>query len=192
MRHTREVQNWIRIGVATATLALLAGCGGTTVKGAVPAPPPASEISHKPARTATPSPTPPEDRTFTPGPAAVGFRGQEGAGSWQIKQFSWQQTANGSDTVPPQHGYLVLDIQITAIEGKVQVNPLYFTARTSDRTFAPTLGTDGNEPVLGSRELAPGESLGGLIVFDMPRTDVIVQINDELGSRIAEITIPAA
>ena len=186
------MQNWIRIGAAAAAIALLAGCGGTTVKGVVPAPPPAAEVSHKPVRTASPIATPPEERTFTPGPAAVGFRGQEGAGSWQIKQFSWQQTANGADTVPPQNGFLVLDMEITGIEGKVQVNPLYFTARTSDRTYAPTLGTDGNEPVLGSKELAPGETQGGLIVFDLPRTDVIVQINDELGSRIAEVTIPGA
>lgn len=184
--------SWIRISAAAAAITLLSGCAGTTVEGAVPTPPPGTAVAHKPARTATPSATPTEQRVFVPGPPATVYRSQEGAATLQVRRYSWQQTANGEESVAPQHNYLVLDVVITATEGKVQVNPLYFIARTTDQTFAPTLGVDGNEPVLASAELTANEFVDGLVTFDAPRTPLIVQVNDELGRNVGELIIPAS
>jgi hypothetical protein len=191
MRDTQDVHSGIRINVAMAAIILLAGCGGTTVHGAVPAPPSVTAMPHKPARTATPSPTPTQERVFVPGPPAIAYRTQEGAATLQVRRYSWQRTANGQQSVSPQHHYLVLDVRITATEGKVPVNPLYFVARTSDQTFAPTLGADGNEPVLASADLNTNEYFDGIITFDAPPSRMIVQVNDELGRNVGEVVIPA-
>jgi hypothetical protein len=192
VRDTRDMPSRIRISAVVLAVALLSGCAGTTVEGAAPNPPPVTAVPHKPARTVTPSPTPSEQRVFVPGPPAISYRSQEGGATLQVRRYSWQQTANGAEAAAPQHNYLVLDVVITATEGRVQVNPLYFVARTTDQTFAPTLGVDGNEPVLGSADLKANESKDGLVTFDAPRTEVIVQVNDELGRMVGEVAIPPA
>lgn len=191
MGDTRCVHRGIRISAAIAAIILLAGCGGTTVPGAVPTPPPAGSMPHQPARTATPTAPPAEERMFQPGPPAIAFRTQEGAATLEIRRYSWQRTASGEQAAPPQHQYLVLDVEITATQGRVPVNPLYFVARTPGQTFAPTLGADGNEPVLASAELREQESAEGLVTFDAPPTRLIVRVNDELGSNVGQVVIPA-
>lgn len=183
------MRSGIRISAAAVAIVLLAGCGGTTVHGAVPSPPPEAAVPHRPARTASPSATPTEERVFVPGPPAIAYRTQEGAGTLHIRRYSWQRTANGEEAAPPQHHYVVLDIQITATQGRVPVNPLYFVARTPGQTFAPTLGADGNEPVLRSAVLGANETIEGIITFDAPPAYLIVQINDELGRNVGEVVI---
>lgn len=177
--------------MAAVAVTLLAGCGGTTVQGAVPAPPSDSAVPHRPALSATPSPTPTEERVFSPGPPAVAYRTQEGAATLHVRRYSWQRTANGDQAAPPQHAYLVLDLQITATEGKVPVNPLYFVARGAGETFAPTMGADGNEPVLASADLAASQTAEGILAFDAPAERLTLQVNDELGRNVGEVVIPA-
>lgn len=185
------MRSGIRISAAAAAIVLLTGCGGTTVHGAVPTPPPEASAAHRPVHDATPSATPTEGRPFSPGPPAITYRTQEGAATLQIRRYSWQWTANGRESAPPQNYYLVLDVQVTATEGSVSVNPLYFVARTPTQTFAPTMGADGNEPVLSSVDLGVNETAEGIVTFDAPPTHVTIQINDELGRNVGEIVIPA-
>lgn len=185
------MRSGIRISAAAAAIVLLAGCGGTTVHGTVPSPPPEVAVPHRPARIATPSATPSEERVYLQGPPAIAYQTQEGAATLQIRRFSWQRTANGQQAAPPQQHYVVLDIQITATEGTVPVNPLYFVGRTPGQTYAPTMGADGNEPVLASTDLGANQTVEGLIAFDAPRTQLTVQINDELGRSVGEVVVPA-
>lgn len=188
-----------RLPTAAAALTgvlLLAGCGsGATATGrptAVASASRASVAAPTPKRTPTPSPTPTENRVLLPGPAPVDYRLQEGAGTWAVKTFSWQKTGNGDNSVPPKQRYLVLDVLVTAREGSVLVNPLYFAAVTPDRqSIAPTMGADGNEAVLPNKTLKPGESVGGIVAFDVPPGPISVVLNDELGNKVGEISFPA-
>lgn len=180
------------VGSVVAAVVVLTGCGGTTVEGATPSPAAPSARTPTP-RATTPTATPTEERVFADGPPPVAYRTQEGAALVQVRRYSWQRTASGDEAAPPSTAYLVLEVVVTATEGRVQVNPLYFTARTPQGTESqPVLGADGNEPVLASRELNAGESVGGIVTFDTPKTDTVIAIVDELGNRAAEIQIPAA
>lgn len=194
---TRRVPSQLPAAVAALCgVLLLAGCGsGATATGqptAVASATRASVAAPTPRRTATPSATPTENRVTLPGPAPVDYKLQEGVGSWAVKSFSWQRTGNGKYSAPPKQRYLVLDMQFTAREGKVLVNPLYLGALTADQqALTPVLGTDGNEPVLASKTLKTGESVGGIVTFDAPPGPITVVLNDELGNRAAQITLPA-
>ena len=185
--------------IATALIGvlLLGGCGsGATATGRPTSVASANRASVAPPtpkqRTATPTATPTENRVLLPGPAPVDYRLQEGAGTLAVKTFSWQRTGNGQGSAPPKQRYLVLDVLLTAREGTVLVNPLYFVTLTADQqVMVPTMGADGNEPVLASKTLKHGESVGGIVAFDTPPGPVTVVLNDELGNRVAVVSLPA-
>lgn len=178
------------VGLLVATVVALSGCAGTTVSGVVPTP--SATVPRTPTpKPPTPTPTPPEVRVFHPGPEVAAIRSQEGVATIAVRGYSWQQTENGPYAKAPQQRYLVLDLNITATEGKVQVNPLYFTLRTAGGAeLQPVLGLDGNEPVLASKELNAPEAVGGLVTFDTAQEPVVLLVADEVGNRIAQIPIP--
>ncbi|HHV19941.1 MAG TPA: hypothetical protein GXZ30_00120 [Propionibacterium sp.] len=189
--------NWSRMSrcggtaVMIAALAVLPACGGTTVTGAVPTP--SATVPRTPTpKPPTPTPTPPEERVFMTSRSEVSVRAQEGVATVTVRGFSWQRTENGPYAKPPKNRYLVLDVLITATEGKVQANPLYFSLRTPHGAeIAPVLGLDGNEPVLASKELIAPASVSGLVTFDTAQGNVALLITDELGNSVGEIAIPS-
>lgn len=190
VRETRRVRKGFTASAAVVSIVLLTGCSGVTVQGAVPTPA-ATQARTPTPRAETPTATPTEERVFVEGPLPVAYRTQEGAGTWQVRRYSWQRTANGEEAAPPEDSYLILDVLMTATEGTVQVNPLYFSVRTRGGDVGSSLGADGNEPVLASRQLAAGESIDGIVSFDVPRADTTVTLVDELGNQAAQIEIPA-
>ncbi|OYO18044.1 hypothetical protein CGZ93_15875 [Enemella dayhoffiae] len=186
------------VGTVSAAVLLLCGCGGgatavgrpTSVASATRAS--VAPLTPTPRRTPTPTATPTENRVLLPGPAPVDYKLQQGAASLQIKTFSWQRTGNGPNSAPPTGRYLVLDVLVTAREGKVLVNPLYFAAVAPNQApLTPTMGSDGNEPVLSSRELKPGDWWAGVVSFDAPPGPITIVINDELGNKVGEVPLPA-
>ncbi len=68
-----------------------------------------------------------------------------------------------------------IDITVQALEGKVNVNPLYFTAKTADGTTltADLIGVDDQITVT---ELPAGQKVRGLVAFDVPVGKPITQI----------------
>lgn len=201
MRETRGVVRWngakqrpgqaLRAGAAVVAILAVAGCGGTTVTAPPPTPPPVIARTPTP-KAVTPSATPTEDRVFQPGIAPVTIRTAEGAGTLELRRYSWQRTAFGKDAAPPKDRYLILDVVFTATEGRMQVNPTYFIGRTRTGVILqPTLGADGNEPVLSSHELNAGQSVDGLVTFDAPATEITVLLSDEVGEQVAQLRIPA-
>ncbi len=172
-----------------ATVVLVSGCGGTTVSGTVPTPSATAARTPTP-KPPTPSPTPEENRVFVPGPPGVVTRAQEGTATVSVNRYSWQRTGNGPDSRPPEAQYLVLDVTVRALAGKVQINPLYFSLRTAGgQPLSPVLGLDGNEPVLASMELNAPDSVNGLVAFDTLPGPVVVVITDELGNQAGQIPI---
>ena len=181
----------VRAGIVGIAILAVAGCGGTTVTAPPPAPPSAAVRTPTP-KAVTPSATPTVDRVFQPGIAPVTIRTAEGAGTLELRRYSWQHTAFGNNSAPPKDRYLILDVVFTATEGRVQVNPLYFSGRTrAGIILQPTLGADGNEPVLSSHELNAGQSVDGLVTFDAPATEITVLLSDEVGEQVAQLRIPA-
>ncbi|WP_425310171.1 hypothetical protein AADG42_15990 [Ammonicoccus fulvus] len=181
----------LRAGAAVVAILAVAGCGGTTVTAPPPAPPSVAARTPTP-KAVTPSATPTEDRVFQPGIAPVTIRTAEGAGTLELRRYSWQRTAFGNHSAPPKERYLILDVVFTATEGKMQVNPLYFSGRSRTGVILqPTLGADGNEPVLSSHELNAGQSVDGLVTFDAPTTEITVVLSDEVGEQVAQLRIPA-
>lgn len=191
MGETRGVVRWIGAGAAVVAILAVAGCGGTTVSAPAPTPPVVAGRTPTP-KVVTPSATPTENRVYQPGIAPVTIRTAEGAGTLELRRYSWQHTAFGADAAPPKDRYLVLDIVFRATEGKMQVNPLYFSGRTrTGLVLQPTMGADGNEPVLSSHELTAGQNVDGLVTFDAPAAEVTVILSDEVGDQVAQLRIPA-
>ncbi|WP_026928327.1 DUF4352 domain-containing protein [Granulicoccus phenolivorans] len=173
----------------------LSGCAtGVTVAGAPTGLP--SEAAPTPTpllETPTPSSSPtPEQVTPVEGPT-VDVKGATGAGRIQLETYTWRTQGQGSKALPPEHGsYLVLDLAWTATEGTLTVNPLYVKLRGGDGTeYQPTMGVDGNEPVLATRKLNTGETATGIVAFDVPRENVTVVFTDETGIQAAQVAITA-
>lgn len=167
---------------------VLSGCG-TTVHGAVPTPLAAPPRTPTP-KAATPTPTP-TNRVFVPGPPEIQIQTQEGTATVGVRRYTWQSFPTGTEASPPERGYLVLEVVVTATSGKVPVNPLYFTIRTPGGEVRETvLGADGNEPVLASRDLNAPESVDGIVTFDTEQEEVTVLVADELGNTVGEIRLP--
>lgn len=175
---------------------LVAGCGsGVTVEGRPdPTPTPGGPRATPPIpppTTPTPSATPEPSYEEKPG-GEFGFTTQQGKGHTQILSYSWKKTGVGETSISPANVYLVVKTRTTADEGKVAVNPLYYTVVGADGKIYPNkLGVDGNEPVLANITLKTGASVDGVVSFDLPQTDVTLQFADELGNKVGEIRIPA-
>lgn len=176
----------------TGVLALTGCTGGVTVAGqptglpseAAPTPTPLLE-------TPGPSTSPtPEEVTSTEGPS-VEVKGAEGAGRIDVRTYTWRTQGEGTKSLPPENTYLVLDLAYTATEGTLAMNPLYVRLLSSDQTeYQPTMGVDGNEPVLATRKLRTGETGSGIVAFDVPRENVTIRFNDESGNEAARVEIP--
>lgn len=185
-----------RSAALVASMAVLAaGCANSATSTGHPStPPPAAPPIQFTPPIPSPSPsaavTPPEIRTSAPGPEFA-FRTQQGAGTLKINTYGWYKTKTGEKSAPPKNVYLVLDTLFIATEGVVQVNPMAVYATGPDKVrYQPLMGSDGNEPVLASKDLRAGENVGGMIAFDLPQGDAVVVLTDELGNKIGEAKIP--
>lgn len=182
------------IAAALGVLALGFTACGTTVAGTgapVVAPEPAQRGTVEPSPTPTPTPTPPEQVVEVPGPT-VAVPMATGRATVSIDTYAWRSTGTGERSKPPEDHYLVLRMTITATEGTVSVNPLYFSVRLPDGTSVePTMGADGNEPLLGTTDLAAGETIDGVVTFDVPAQPTMLVITNELDAPAATTTIPA-
>lgn len=179
--------------VAVAALVTVTACGTTVVGSGEPvvAPEPAQRSRVDPSPTPTPTPTPPEQVVELPGPQ-MDAPMAAGTSHIVIDSYSWRTTGTGDRSKPPEERYLVLRMTISATQGTVPVNPLYFKVRLPDGTMAePTMGADGNEPLLGSAELAMGEKIDGVVTFDIPPENTILVVENELGEAVGAVTIPA-
>lgn len=182
--------------VVIGALALLAvtACGGTTVSGSaepvIPVESPERATVDAPP-SPTPTPTPEEPVVEQPGPQ-FDQKMQGGMAHVVVDAYSWRSTGTGDRSKPPSQQYLVLRLTITATSGTVTVNPLYYTVRQPDGSLAdPTMGADGNEPLLGVTELGTGESISGVVTFDVPPQNTILAYTDETGTVVGAATIPA-
>lgn len=178
-----------------ATLALSACGSGTTVEGRpgglVTAAPPAPVNVTPQLRTPTPRPTPTEQRVAIPGPE-VSYRTPQGGGLLRVVTYSWQHTQVGEHAVPPKAMYLVLDVEITATDGTLELLPMNFKAVQGTATTDPTFGSDGNDPSLAHKTMKAGETVRGFVVYDLPQADTAITITDELGAKAGEVKIPRA
>lgn len=110
----------------------------------------------------------------------------------EVTGYSWRSTGTGERSKPPEERYLVLRVTVSATQGTVSVNPLYFKVRLADGSLAePTMGADGNEPLLGAKELAQGERIDGIVTFDVPAENTILVVENELAEPVGAATIPA-
>ncbi|GAB3699801.1 hypothetical protein [Mariniluteicoccus flavus] len=184
------------LALACAGALALTGCGdGVTVAGrptslaTATGIPPAAAPTAK-LRTPTPSPTPTEERRTAPGPE-IRYRTPQGEGLLRVVTYSWQRTKFGENSVPPSQRYLVLDVEIIATTGVVEVLPLNIKAVVpGGATVDPTFGRDGNEPTLAHQTLQAGQTLRGFVVFDVEQRDVVLTVLDELGAKAGEAKIP--
>lgn len=193
------VKLWMTAGVAVACLGLLGCTQGTTVAGtntATPAPDPSFVPPPPKLRTATPSPTPTEARNYTTGPGPIEYQAKSGVGVLSIRSYSWQQTKSSENGTPPKQRYLILDVEVTAKstvkpDGTLPVNPTYLVAQAADGALLqPTMGADGAEPVMASREIKTGENWTGLVSYDIVPGPVTILITDETGTVVGKIPLP--
>lgn len=182
--------------LAGALLVALTGCSsGVTVAGRPTSLTSAKEATYAPhtprLRTPTPSPTPTEDRRTAPGPE-LAYRTPTGAALLHVQTYSWQRTKFGDRSVPPTNLYLVLDVEVTATEGQVEVLPVNFkTSAQGGPLTEPALGRDGNEPTLAHTQLKAGNTVRGFVVFDLPQAEVTLTVLDDVGEKAGEVKIPA-
>jgi hypothetical protein len=90
---------------------------------------------------------------------------------------------------PANGQFAVVDVEIAVTAGTYAVNPLYLRYQTTDnKTYESGAGNAFNagfEPALASGDLPPGQSVRGVVVFDVPASKgKQIQIMDEVGSLI--------
>ncbi|GAB3624438.1 hypothetical protein GCM10027418_25220 [Mariniluteicoccus endophyticus] len=183
--------------LACALSLALAGCGnGVTVEGRPTSIPTAPTVSYAPPsralRTPTPQPTPTEDRRTAPGPE-VTVKAVGGSMLVHAVTYSWQKTGFGEKSVDATYDYLVLDLEVSALDGEPMLLPANIRAiQQGGPSLNPVFGKDGNQPVLATKVLRPQETVRGFVVYDLPRGDSTIEVFDELGAKVGEMKIPGA
>jgi len=113
-----------------------------------------------------------------------------GAADVTVKSVTGNQVGKGDIAEKSENGqYVVVDIEIKVIEKSFEVNPLYVKYQAADgKTFDMTAGnaaTSGFEPQLGATSVPSGQSVRGVVVFDVPAgKGKLIQFTDELGKII--------
>lgn len=179
-----------RVPTSCLILAFIFGCTSTApvapVSSPVATPPPPSAQVSIPTTSFTTAPTavkttaapatrvpsaPPAARPTTPpaeGGSSIGDT-QEVSGEQRITLSQAEVTQGSSEFFKPGEGkiFAALLFRIEGIAEGASYNPFYFTARDQDG-FEYNYTPFGNEPVLSSGDLAPGEAVQGWVNFEVP------------------------
>jgi hypothetical protein len=185
-RHTMRKS----IAVLALLLATVAGCGAgsTTTGGSGPTGKPSAQSGNAQSGNA---------QSGNPAKGNVNRVGQQlrvksKSGSADVTVLSATANAKGKGDIaekPANGQYVVVDIQIKSIDQGFEVNPLYVRYQAGDgKTFDTSAGnatTAGFEPVLALGSVPAGQSVRGVVVFDVPAgKGKQVQLTDELGGVI--------
>ena len=132
------------------------------------------------------------DQALAIGAAAEFEWGSQGAGTATVYSAENKDQAGDSFAGPPKNGrYLLLDVDVTATEGTVSANPLYWEAADAQgRSYDVELGSAGYSPQLDSGDLAAGSTSRGYVVFDVPAGPVTVDLTEPLGGVLASWSVP--
>ena len=125
--------------------------------------------------------------------ATAGFSwGSQGKGTATVYTAEDKSEANETFIGPPKNGrYVLLDVGVTATEGTISANPLYWKAVDAQgHSYGAELGSAGYAPQLDSGDLPTGSTSRGYVAFDAPVGPLTVDLTDPLGGVLASWSVP--
>lgn len=159
-------------GVAALTLLAVAGCA-------------------RPAPEAPPVPSAMESTTQSAAPAQVGQSGATltvttATGSAAYTVGNLRPVPAEAQIIAAKGSMYSVDVRISALSGTTTVNGFYFVARAADGSaIAPAVGAV--RPGITSGELTDGQSVEGVVAYDVPPDASItaITLRDPRGERLA-------
>ena len=132
------------------------------------------------------------DQALAIGSTADFSWGSQGKGTATVFTAENRDQSNASFNGPPKNGrFLLLDVGVTATEGTISANPLYWEAvDTQGQSYGAELGSAGYSPQLDSGDLTAGSTARGYVVFDAPAGPLTIDLTDPLGGVLASWSIP--
>lgn len=136
------------------------------------------------ASSAPPTPTP----TALPSSSedSIAFTSSEGSGRLTVVSSRW----SSDGAVDPASGqYLQITLKISASEGRVSYGPEYFQVFDAQGELFRTANGGVPQRPLEAGRLDAGESVTGVIAFDMPRGTVTLLMSNALMETVTALRI---
>jgi len=132
------------------------------------------------------------DQALAIGATADFSWGSQGKGTATVYTAENKDQANETFIGPPKNGrFVLLDVGVTATEGTISANPLYWEAVDAQgQSYGAELGSAGYSPQLDSGDLAAGSTSRGYVAFDVPAGPLTVDLTEPLGGVLASWSIP--
>lgn len=140
----------------------------------------------EPASSAPPTPTPTPTSLPSSSEDSIAFTSSEGSGRLTVVSSRW----SSDGAVDPASGqYLQITLKISASEGRVSYGPEYFQVFDAQgELFRTSSGGVAQRPLEAGR-LSAGESVTGVIAFDMPRGTVTLLMSNALMETVTALRI---
>ena len=173
----------VLVAVAAVGLPLL-----TSTPAATPTPGP--QPSATALVTVAPQPQPTEQVALDTGGslgAPLNFHTSSGAGRLNVKSATWTQ---GGQLAPPTGSrYLVVDVEVDCLKGRLSLSTLNFVVGTEAANGSAFGANLSNQ--LSGVELATGERITGKVGFVLPAGQTTLSLVDQNLDPVAKAVIPA-
>lgn len=145
-----------------------------------------AHIADRSVQAAPPPSAAPAQPTPTGDGSAIEFTSMEGSGKLVIVGHEW--VSDSSSDAEFGH-YLQIEVELSATDGRISYDPYFFQAFDADGNLFDTNQTAAQSPMLGGGTLRPGESVRGVIAFDIPRGDITLLMSNELYESVTALKI---
>jgi hypothetical protein len=122
----------------------------------------------------------------------IGERVNLGHLAYAIYEKQWQnQFGNGVDAHLPQNRFLLLKLNIQNTGGAETIIPNTYLQDDAGQSYPETADADGAPEWIGNtRQLKPGASIQGYLIYDVPPKHYQLRILGEDEKQIAFVDIP--